>query len=72
MKKVSILIPCYNEEENVVPIADAVCNEMSKLPQYEFELIFIDNDSKDKTKQLIRELCASNPTIKAIFNARNF
>ena len=72
MKKVSILIPCYNEEENVVPIADAVCNEMSKLPQYEFELIFIDNDSKDKTKQLIRELCASNPNIKAIFNARNF
>ena len=72
MKKVSILIPCYNEEGNVVDIADAVCKQMAKLPQYDFELIFIDNDSKDKTRELIRGLCKSNPKIKAIFNARNF
>ena len=72
MKKVSILIPCYNEQANVVDIADAVCKQMEKLPQYDFELIFIDNDSKDKTRDLIRGLCKSNPKIKAIFNARNF
>ena len=72
MKKVSILIPCYNEQANVVDIADAVCKQMAKLPQYDFELIFIDNDSKDKTRELIRGLCKSNPKIKAIFNARNF
>ena len=72
MKKVSILIPCYNEEANVADLADAICKQMVKLPQYDFELIFIDNDSKDKTREIIRGLCKSNPKIKAIFNARNF
>lgn len=73
MKKLSVLIPCYNEEENVVPISEAVTGIIEKeLPQYDYELIFIDNDSRDNTRPLIRELCAKNPKIKAIFNARNF
>ena len=72
MKKVSILIPCYNEEDNVVDIAKAVCKQMSKLPQYDYELVFIDNASTDGTRDLIRGLCASNSKIKAILNARNF
>ena len=47
MKKISILIPCYNEEENVVPISDAVVKELDKsLPEYDYEILFIDNDSK--------------------------
>lgn len=73
MKKLSVLIPCYNEEENVVPISEAVTGIIEKeLPQYDYELIFIDNDSRDNTRALIRDLCAKNPKIKAIFNARNF
>ncbi len=73
MKKISILIPCYNEEENVVPIANAIVEELGRsLPQYDYELVFIDNDSKDNTRPLLRELCARNPRIKAIFNAKNF
>ncbi len=73
MKKLSVLIPCYNEEENVVPISEAVTGIIEKeLPQYDYELIFIDNDSRDNTRPLIRDLCAKNPKIKAIFNARNF
>ena len=73
MKKISILIPCYNEEENVVPMSKAVVNELTtKLPQYDFELIFIDNDSHDNTRPLLREICKKNPRIKAIFNAKNF
>ena len=73
MKKISVLIPCYNEEENVVPISEAVIGIITKeLPQYDYELVFIDNDSTDKTRELLRMLCAKNPKIKAIFNARNF
>ena len=73
MKKISILIPCYNEEENVVPMSKAVVNELTtKLPQYDYELIFIDNDSQDNTRPLLREICKNNPKIKAIFNAKNF
>ena len=73
MKKISILIPCYNEEENVVPISEAVINELKKsLQEYDYEILFIDNDSKDNTRPLLREICRKNPKIKAIFNAKNF
>lgn len=73
MKKISVLIPCYNEEENVRPISEAVVCTMEKdLPEYDYELVFIDNDSKDNTRPVLRELCKENPRIKAIFNAKNF
>lgn len=73
LKKISVLIPCYNEEENVVQIAAAVSNEMeTNLPNYDYEIVFIDNDSKDSTRPLIREVCRRNPKVKAIFNVKNF
>lgn len=73
MKKISVLIPCYNEAENVGPISTAVTGILEKeLPQYDYELVFIDNDSTDGTRDIIRSLCTANPRIKAIFNARNF
>ena len=73
MKKISVLIPCYNEEENVIPIANAIVEEMGKnLADYDYEIIFIDNDSRDNTRPLLREICKRNPKIKAIFNAKNF
>ena len=73
MKKISILIPCYNEEENVGPISQAVVETMTReLPEYDYELVFIDNDSTDQTRPILRELCRQNPRIKAIFNAKNF
>lgn len=71
-KKVSIMVPCYNEEENVVPMSKALIEEMEKLPQYDYEILFIDNRSKDNTRELLRELCAQNSKIKAIFNVKNF
>lgn len=73
MKKISILIPCYNEEENVVPIANAITEKLGEnLADYDYEIVFIDNDSKDNTRPLLREICKRNPRIKAIFNAKNF
>jgi len=73
MKTISVVIPCFNEEENVVPMSEAVIEIFNKeLPDYDYEIIFIDNDSQDKTRELLRELCGKNPKIKAIFNAKNF
>lgn len=73
MKKISVLIPCYNEEENIIPISEAVTSILSeKLSSYDYELVFIDNDSKDNTRNKIRAVCARNKRIKAIFNAKNF
>lgn len=73
MKKVSVLIPCYNEKENVVPMSEAIANLFeTDCRQYDYELLFIDNDSTDGTRDLLRQICAKNPKVKAIFNARNF
>lgn len=73
MKTISIVVPCYNEEENVRPLADAL-REMFRcdLPEYAYEIIFIDNDSQDTTRDIIRSLCAEDKGIKGIFNAKNF
>ena len=73
MKKISILIPCYNEEENVGPMSEAIVNLFTtQLQAYDYELLFIDNDSKDKTREILRDICNKNKKIKAIFNAKNF
>ena len=71
-KKVSIMVPCYNEEENVVPISEALVAQMEALPRYDYEILFIDNCSTDNTRPLLRQICARNKRIKAIFNVKNF
>ena len=72
-KKISVVIPTYNEEANVVPLSQAIIEVMEKdLSEYDYEILFIDNHSKDNTKALLRGLCANNRKIKAIFNAKNF
>lgn len=73
MKKISIVIPCYNEEENVRPISDAVVSLFKEeLSAYDYEIVFADNRSVDNTRQLITEVCKENKKIKAIFNEQNF
>lgn len=73
MKKISILIPCYNEEDNVGPMSKAIVDLFTnELPQYDYELLFIDNDSSDNTRPIIRDICSKNKKIRAIFNAKNF
>lgn len=73
MKKISIMIPCFNEEENVVPISEEIVKLFeTQLSNYDYELLFIDNDSTDNTRPLLRQICAKNKKIKAIFNAKNF
>ncbi len=71
-KKVSVMIPCYNEEENIAAITDAVVKQMEQLPQYDYEILCIDNCSTDNTRPLLREICAKNKKIRAIFNVKNF
>lgn len=73
MKRISVLIPCYNEVENVVPMSEAVVDIMQKeLSSYDYELVFIDNCSEDGTREKLEEICAKNKKIKAIFNVTNF
>ena len=72
-KRISVIIPCYNEEENVRPIYEAVRDELLKsCPSYDYEILFCDNKSQDRTREIIREICAEDKNVKAIFNVKNF
>ena len=72
-KKISILIPCFNEVENVEPMCEAVVKELTtSLPAYDYEVIIIDNASTDGTRDKIENICGKNRRIKAIFNVTNF
>mgnify|MGYP004454799171 CR=1 FL=1 len=73
MKKISVLIPCYNEVDNVEPISFAIANIMEEaLRDYDYEILFIDNCSTDGTREKLEKICAGNHKIKAIFNVTNF
>lgn len=73
MKKISVMIPCYNEVENVELMSKTVINVMTEaLPMYDYEILFIDNCSQDGTRDILEKLCAGNKHIKAIFNVTNF
>ena len=73
MKTISIVVPCYNEEENVEAMRNAVVEMFGRdLPEYRYEILFIDNDSADRTREILRKLCKADKNVKAIFNAKNF
>ncbi len=73
MKKISVLIPTYNEQDNVVPLSQAIIEEFRlNLGNYDYEILFIDNCSEDKTQELLTNLCSENKKNKAIFNSKNF
>ena len=70
-KRVSIVTPCYNEEANVGPLHLAVKTVMATL-SYDYEHLFIDNDSRDTTQSVLTEIAKQDPNVRVIFNARNF
>lgn len=72
MKHISVVTPCYNEEDNVLPLHQAVSAVFKSRPDFTFEHIFIDNCSRDKTPDLLRALAQDNPKVKVILNSRNF
>lgn len=72
-KTISVLIPCYNEAENVGPISQAVSDMFAKnLPEYDYDITFIDNCSTDGTRDRLRIICRSDSRIRAILNVKNF
>ena len=72
MKCISVVSPCYNEEENVELLTDRVRALFRELPQYSYEHVIIDNHSTDRTVEILRGIAARDPHVKVIVNARNF
>jgi glycosyltransferase involved in cell wall biosynthesis len=72
-KLISIVTPCYNEQDNIVPCYEAVRAVFAKsLPDYDYEHVFCDNASSDGTVAALRALAAKDARVRVIVNARNF
>ncbi|KUJ00620.1 glycosyltransferase family 2 protein [Vibrio sp. MEBiC08052] len=72
MKKISIVTPCYNEEDNVEELYRRVKIQFDELKNYSYEHIFIDNASGDKTVEILKSIAENDPNVKIIVNSRNF
>ena len=72
MKKISILTPCFNEEENVRDVYERVRSVMETLPAYAYEHLFIDNASTDRTVDILRDIARGDRRLRVIVNTRNF
>ena len=71
-KLISIVIPAYNEEDCVDELARQLVNVMNKLKKYQFEVLIVENGSKDKTWSLLQKIAASDKRFKPIRLSRNF
>jgi glycosyltransferase involved in cell wall biosynthesis len=72
LKLISVITPCFNEEENVKELYGQVKTVFADLSQYEYEHIFIDNASKDRTVAILKEIAQEDRRVKIIVNTRNF
>ena len=68
---ISIVTPCYNEEENIDELCHRIAEVMANLP-YKYEHIFIDNASTDNSVKKIKDIAAIDKRVKLIVNVRNF
>ena len=72
MKKISIVSGCYNEQNNIKEFYDRILAVLNKFPQYDYEIIMIDNCSIDKTPEILKEIASNDKNLKIILNAKNF
>ncbi|MCC8964797.1 glycosyltransferase family 2 protein [Bradyrhizobium sp. Pear76] len=72
MKTISVVTPCFNEEQSIRDAYDAVRDIFKGMPSYQREHIFCDNASTDRTLSILREIAAQDPCVKVIVNTRNF
>jgi len=71
-KQITISVPCFNEEGNIKNTYNRLKFIVSSLKRYDFEFVFVDNGSQDKTKKIIEELAKKDKKVKGVFLSRNF
>ena len=73
MKKIDIIVPCYNESENIIPLYEAIKGVFSeKLPEYSYSLIYVNDGSTDNSLQVLKKLSSEDENVKYISFSRNF
>jgi len=70
-KSISLVIPVYNEEENLQGLYEEICQTTEKMPQYFFEMIFVDDGSKDNSPQILKDLSIRDSRVKTVIFRRN-
>lgn len=71
-KFISLVVPCFNEEEVIAETHRRLCALADSRPDYAFEFLFIDDGSSDRTLLLLREIVASDPRARVVVLSRNF
>ena len=71
-KLITFALPCYNEELNVAPAYEALQRVAKKHPAYEFEYVFVDNRSLDRTREEITKLAKKDKHVVGVYLSRNF
>ena len=72
MKKISVIVPCYNEEDVIENFYEELKDVLSKIKDYTFELLFINDGSKDKTLDLLKRMKVNNMNMRIVSFSRNF
>lgn len=72
MKKVSLVVPCYNEADVLDLLYKEVTAVFDALPQYELELLLVDDGSRDNTLEIMKRLAKKDSKVKFISFSRNF
>lgn len=72
MKSISVVTPCYNEQDNVQECVNVIKNVLSQYKNYSYEHIFIDNASTDNTLDILKDIASEDEHVKIIVNSRNF
>ena len=72
MEKISIIVPCYNEEESMPLFYDEICKVASEFKKVDFEFIFVNDGSRDRTLEIARELSSKDKRVRYISFSRNF
>lgn len=72
MKQISLIVPCFNEQDSIRFFVEKVEEIFLQLPNYSYEIVFINDGSKDRTKEVILDLSNINKKIKLVDLARNF
>lgn len=72
LEKLSIIVPCFNEEKMIIPFYQELIKNMSKINNIDYEVVFINDGSQDKSLNKIKELIKKDYHIKAITLSRNF
>ena len=70
--KISLIVPCYNEEESLKPFYEELLRVSSDMAEYDFEFLFIDDGSKDKTLSILKEFAQDDQRVKYIAFSKNF